>query len=127
MPAQPFEIGIPEATLADLRERLARTRLVPHDEATDWDAGASPAYLRQLVDYWRSEYDWRAQEARINRFAHFRAAVGGTTLHFIHEQGKGPAPVPLLGDGRREHKWIFPAAHNQRFKASQCCRPVRSE
>jgi len=94
MPSQRFEIEIPEATLADLRERLARTRLVPHDGAADWDAGTSPAYLRQLVDYWRSEYDWRAQEARINRFAHFRAAVGGTTLHFIHERGRGPSPLP---------------------------------
>jgi microsomal epoxide hydrolase len=96
MPSQRFEIEIPEATLADLRERLARTRLVPHDEAADWDAGTSPAYLRQLVDYWRSEYDWRAQEARINRFAHFRAAVEGTTLHFIHERGRGPSPLPLV-------------------------------
>jgi len=96
MPSQRFEIEIPEATLADLRERLARTRLVPHDGAADWDAGTSPAYLRQLVDYWRSEYDWRAQEARINRFAHFRAAVGGTTLHFIHERGRGPSPLPLV-------------------------------
>src|SRR5688500_9345040 len=96
MSTQSFEIRVPQATLDDLRERLARTRLSHDDEATDWDAGTSPAYLRQLVDYWRSGFDWRAQEARINRFAHFRANVDGTTIHFIHERGKGDNPLPIV-------------------------------
>jgi pimeloyl-ACP methyl ester carboxylesterase len=96
MSVQSFEIKIPESTLDDLHERLASTRLTPQDDATDWNSGTSPSYLRQLIDYWRSQYDWRAQEARINRFAHFRAVVDGTNLHFIHERGRGDAPLPIV-------------------------------
>jgi pimeloyl-ACP methyl ester carboxylesterase len=96
MPVQSFEVKIPESTLDDLRERLAATRRVPQADEADWDAGTSPVYLRQLVEYWRSQFDWRAQEARINRLAHFRAAVGGTALHFIHERGHGNAPLPIV-------------------------------
>jgi pimeloyl-ACP methyl ester carboxylesterase len=96
MSIQPFELSLPQSTLDDLRERLLRTRPVPHDDATDWDAGMSPAYLRQLLDYWRTGYDWRAQEARINRFAHFRAGIDGTNVHFIHERGRGDSPLPIV-------------------------------
>ena len=96
MTVQPFEVEIRQSTLDDLQARLASTRHVPHDEASDWDAGMNPAYLRRLVDYWALQYDWRAEEARINRFAHFRANVRGTTVHFIHERGKGDAPLPIV-------------------------------
>ena len=96
MSIQPFEINVPESTLNDLRDRLNRARLVPDDEATDWKAGMSPAYLRELLDYWRLGYDFRAQQARINRLSHFRATFGETTLHFIHERGKGKEPLPLV-------------------------------
>jgi len=96
MAVRPFEVKITQATLDDLNERLARTRLPPSDAATTWEAGTSPAYLEQLLHYWRADYDWRAEEARINRFAHFLADVAGTTLHFIHERGAGPAPLPLV-------------------------------
>jgi pimeloyl-ACP methyl ester carboxylesterase len=96
MSVHSFEVRIPESTLDDLRQRLAGTRLVPQDDATDWDAGTSPAYLRQLVDYWQSRYDWRVHEANINRFAHFRATLGGTTVHFVHERGRGDAPLPIV-------------------------------
>jgi pimeloyl-ACP methyl ester carboxylesterase len=92
----PFEVAIADAALQDLRRRLLRTRFAPADGAAGWEAGTSPAYLRELVEYWRSGYDWRAQEARINRFAHFRAAVRGARVHFIHERGHGPDPLPLV-------------------------------
>jgi pimeloyl-ACP methyl ester carboxylesterase len=93
---EPFRVAIADATLQDLQRRLARTRFVPGDDAADWEAGTSPAYLRELVEYWRSGYDWRAQETRINRFAHFRASVRGADVHFIHERGHGPRPLPLV-------------------------------
>ncbi len=99
MTVEPFTIEVPDATLADLSVRLAATRRVPADAAdaaAAWNAGTPPAYLRQLVDYWRSGYDWRAREARLNRFAQFRAEVGGTPVHFIHERGRGDAPLPLV-------------------------------
>src|SRR4051812_37497538 len=96
MSVQPFEVSIPQSTLDDLHERLVHTRPVPHDDARDWDAGVSPAYLRQLIDHWRSGYEWRAEETRINRLAHFRAQIGGTTVHFVHERGRGDAPLPIV-------------------------------
>ena len=49
-----------------------------------------------LVDYWRDTYDWRAHEARLNGFRQFTAPVAGIDLHFIHEEGRGPRPLPLL-------------------------------
>jgi len=95
MTVRTFEIALPEATLGDLRARLARARLAP-DTSADWDAGVNPAYLAELVEYWRSRYDFRRQEAALNRLPHFQADVAGTTLHFLHARGRGDAPMPLL-------------------------------
>ena len=62
-----------------------------------WSTGASLAYLKELVRYWAVDFDWRAQEeALINRFRQHTVTVGGIELHFIHEPGRGPNPVPLL-------------------------------
>ncbi len=93
--AQPFTIDVPQPTLDDLRQRLERTRW-PDTVATGWDFGIDQAYLRELVGYWQRGFDWRAEEARLNRFANFRADVDGLRLHFVHERGTGPAPMPLL-------------------------------
>ena len=92
---EPFRISIAPEVLEDLSARLRRARL-PLDDTDDWKEGTSPAYLGELVAYWRDRYDWRAQETRLNRLAHFRAEVDGTRLHFVHEKGRGPAPFPLL-------------------------------
>jgi pimeloyl-ACP methyl ester carboxylesterase len=94
--AKPFEIQVGEPMLADLAVRLAAARLPPEQGPPGWDAGASPAYLRDLLDHWRHRYDWRAEEAKLNRFAQFRAEVNGADIHFIHERGKGERPMPLL-------------------------------
>jgi microsomal epoxide hydrolase len=90
-----FEIDVPDAALADLRGRLARTRLPP-DEADDWSAGMNPTYLRELVEYWRSGYDFRAREAELNALPQFRATIGSTAVHFIHARGVGHAPLPIV-------------------------------
>jgi pimeloyl-ACP methyl ester carboxylesterase len=92
---EPYRIDVAREVLEDLATRLGATRL-PRGEARDWDEGTSPAYLRELVAYWRDRYDWPAQQARLNRMAHFRAEVDGTRLHFVHERGRGPAPFPIL-------------------------------
>jgi pimeloyl-ACP methyl ester carboxylesterase len=96
MSIQPFEIDIPDHVLLDLEQRLARTRLPPGPDASDWDAGTSPAYLRELLAYFRAGYDFRAEEARLNRFPQFLAPIDGTSIHFIHQRGTGPAPLPLI-------------------------------
>jgi pimeloyl-ACP methyl ester carboxylesterase len=96
MSVQPFEVAIDDATLADLHARLATTELPPDGEETDWDAGTSPAYLRELIEYWRSDYDWRAREAELRAFPHYRVDLDGTVVHFIHQRGRGDEPLPIV-------------------------------
>ena len=96
MQTEPFRIAVPDAVLADLRERLARTRLPDEMPGSGWTYGTNLAYLRELVAYWKDRYDWRAAEARLNAFPQFRARVGDLGIHFIHQRGAGPAPLPLL-------------------------------
>ena len=96
MSIQPFKIAIPQATLDDLRERLARTRWPDEVEGAGWDYGTNLRYIKELADYWQHEFDWRKQEAMLNSFSHFRAAIDGLGIHFIHERGKGPNPLPII-------------------------------
>lgn len=92
----PFKLHVSDDVLADLKSRLAHTRWP--DEAPDnrWKYGTELSYLKSLVDYWRERYQWRTHEAEINRFAQFKVPLAGIDVHFIHEEGKGPAPHPLL-------------------------------
>jgi pimeloyl-ACP methyl ester carboxylesterase len=92
----PFHLHVPDSALADLRERLARTRFPDEPPLPAWSTGTSLAYLKELVDYWRSGFDWRAQEAQLNAFRQYTATVRGIRLHFIHEPGKRPDAIPLL-------------------------------
>ena len=96
MDVQPFKVEVPETTLEDLRDRLAHTRWPDEVLDSGWDYGTNLAYIKELVDYWRTRFDWRAQERAINAFAHFRANVDGLSIHFIHERGKGPNPMPVI-------------------------------
>jgi pimeloyl-ACP methyl ester carboxylesterase len=93
---QPFRLHVPDETLLDLRERLTRVRWPDEPPAPPWSTGSSVDYMQDLVAYWRDGFDWRAQEAAVNSFRQFKAPVGGIDLHFIHEEGNGPAPMPLL-------------------------------
>jgi len=93
---QPFTVDVPQATLDDLAERLARARWPGELDGAGWEDGTSPAFLRELVGWWRTGFDWRAQEAAINQFPQFRATVDGVGLHFVRVPGTGPAPLPLV-------------------------------
>ncbi|HKC44690.1 MAG TPA: epoxide hydrolase [Burkholderiales bacterium] len=93
---QPFRLEVPEETLVDLRARLTRVRWPDEPPLEPWSTGTSVAYLKRLVDYWRDGFDWRAEEAKLNALAQFTAPLAGIDVHFIHEQGKGPNPMPLL-------------------------------
>lgn len=96
-PVQPFELHVADDVLDDLRQRLMRTRWPDEPPGgTAWQYGTDLAYLRTLVEYWRTDFDWRAQEARLNAFPQFTAPVAGIDLHFLHVPGEGPAPLPLL-------------------------------
>src|SRR5215211_6316970 len=96
MTIEPFTIAVPQATLDDLRERLARTRWTDQVEGSGWDYGISLEYMQELVNHWQHSYDWRKHEAELNSFAQFKADIDGVGIHFIHEHGKGPNPTPLL-------------------------------
>ena len=87
---------MPDSVLDDLRQRLSRTRLPDEPPQEPWSTGTSVTYLKGLLDYWRDGFDWRAQEAKVNAFHQFTVPLAGIDLHFIHEQGKGPKPMPLL-------------------------------
>jgi pimeloyl-ACP methyl ester carboxylesterase len=93
---EPFRVAVPDSVLADLRQRLERTRLPDEVPDTAWEYGTNLAYLRELLDYWRTRYDWRKHEAEFNKFSNFMTGVDGLKIHFIREEGRGPSPKPLL-------------------------------
>ncbi len=95
MTVQPFQIDVPQTVLDDLNERLARTRWPDEVEGAGWNYGANLAYMEELADYWRTQYDWRKQEAMLNAFPQFQVEIDGFGLHFIHVKGKGPKPTSL--------------------------------
>ena len=93
---QAFRLHIPDAAIADLRERLGGTRWPDEPPLPAWSTGTSLPYLKDLVAYWRDGFDWRAAEAKLNAFAQFTVPVKGVDLHFIHAPGKRPGAMPLL-------------------------------
>jgi len=124
--ATPFTVAVSDDVLADLADRLARTRFPTEEPGRPWQYGTSLAWLRMVVERWRTGYDWRTWERKLNRFPHFRAPVPGLAsgpldVHFILERGSGDNPLPLL----LTHGWpgsvvefldvIEPLAHPERF------------
>jgi len=93
---QPFTINVPQSDLDDLQSRLSATRYTDEPEPAGWNYGMNPNYLRELVDYWQHGYDWRKQEAALNRYPQFLVDIDGITIHFIHVKGSGTASRPLL-------------------------------
>ncbi len=117
----PFQYHVSDAVLDDIRNRVVN---YPWHEMPDdggWEYGTNMDYLKKLCAYWVDEFDWRAQEARINSFSHFKAPVDGINMHFIREEGSGPNPMPLV----ISHGWpgsvaeffdlIEPLAHPEKF------------
>lgn len=96
MTVRPFTISVPEADLLDVKARLDRTRWPGEIPGSGWDFGSSQGYMQEIARYWRTGYDWRAQEKALNRFPHFKVDVDGLNIHFIHARGKGPRPLPLM-------------------------------
>ncbi len=96
MDAKPFKVEVSDAVLENLQRRLADTRWPDEIPGAGWDYGSNLAYIQELVAYWRSGFDWRAQERLINTMRHYKATVAGMGIHFIHETGTGPSPMPLV-------------------------------
>ena len=91
-----FKIEVSEEVLKDLRERLARTRFPDQLEDVGWSYGTDLSYLKELCAYWRSDFDWRAQERALNRFDHFRTEIDALGIHFIHQRSKESYAFPLI-------------------------------
>src|SRR3954451_14684605 len=92
----PFTLSVPESDIADLRDRLARTRFPDQAPGSPWAYGASVGYIRELTGYWADSFDWRAHEAALNAFPQFTVELHDIRLHYLHVPGKGPNPMPLL-------------------------------
>jgi len=93
---RPFRIAVPEADLTDLRDRLARTRWPDEIPGVGWDRGVPLTYLRELVEYWSTGYDWREQEARLNAFPQFTTTIDGQDIHFLHVRSPEPDAMALV-------------------------------
>jgi epoxide hydrolase len=93
---KPFRIEIPQGQLDDLRDRLARTRWPSELPGSGWSPGVPVDYLRELAEYWRTGYDWRENEARLNELPQFATRIDGTDVHFLHVRSAEPDALPLI-------------------------------
>ena len=95
MPGKPFRVHFDHALRADLQRRLAQTRW-SDAVTTDWAYGMNKSFLRALVEYWQTSYNFDAAEERLNAMPQFRTTLAGFGIHYLHIRGRGPHPKPLL-------------------------------
>jgi epoxide hydrolase len=93
---RPFRIEIPQADLDDLNERLARTRFPDELPDVGWSRGVPLDYLKELAEYWRTSYDWREHEAKLNELPQFTTTIDGQNVHFLHVRSPEPEALPLI-------------------------------
>jgi pimeloyl-ACP methyl ester carboxylesterase len=93
---RPFRMEIPEADLDDLRERLDRIRFPDELPGVGWDYGVPLGYVKELAEYWRTTYDWREHEARLNEFPQFTTSIDGQNVHFLHVRSPESEALPLV-------------------------------
>jgi pimeloyl-ACP methyl ester carboxylesterase len=93
---RPFRVDIPQSDLADLRDRLARTRWIDEVPGIGWERGVPSSYLKELAAYWAGTFDWRAAEAELNRYPQFVTTIDGQNVHFLHVRSPRPEATPLL-------------------------------
>jgi pimeloyl-ACP methyl ester carboxylesterase len=93
---QQFRVNVPDADLADLKRRLAATRLPTRELVTDRSQGVQLATLKALVHYWATDYDWRKAEARLNGHPQFVTQIDGVDIHFIHVKSRHANALPLI-------------------------------
>ncbi|MFF4562729.1 epoxide hydrolase family protein [Streptomyces sp. NPDC001435] len=92
----PFRIDIPQAQLDDLHRRLDATRWPDELPGVGWDRGVPLGYLKELAEYWRTSFDWRAAEAQLNAHPQFTEEIDGARVHFLHVRSPEPDATPLL-------------------------------
>lgn len=93
---EPFRIDVPQAALDDLGQRLAATRWPTDPVDAGWSRGVPQGYLRELAAYWQTSFDWRAAEARLNRFPQFTTTIDGANIHFLHVRSPEEDATPMI-------------------------------
>jgi microsomal epoxide hydrolase len=93
---RPFRVDVPQDDLDELRRRLAATRWPGEVPGAGWDRGVPLEYLKELAEYWRTGFDWRAAERRLNRFPQFVTEIDGIDVHFLHARSPEPDATPLV-------------------------------
>jgi epoxide hydrolase len=93
---RPFRVAISDAEIADLKDRLTRTRWAAETPGELWSRGVPTAYLKDLSEYWRTDFDWRAQETRLNAWPQFHTGIDGHDIHFLHVRSAETDATPLL-------------------------------
>ena len=96
MQIHPFQIAVDESKIEDLHRRLDAARWPSVIDNTTWSEGSSHKFMKNFARYWRNTYGWRAAEARLNVLPNYMANIEGHNVHFIHQAGTGPAPLPLI-------------------------------
>ena len=96
----PFRLHVPDAAIADLKDRLSRTRLPDQPPGEAWASGTDVGFMQRAIGHWRDRFDWRAQEARLNALSQYTVSLSGIDLHYLHVPGRGvpggAPPTPLL-------------------------------
>lgn len=92
----PFRVEIPQADLEDLQRRLNGTRWPDRETVADQSQGAQLAKVQDLVEYWRTQYDWRRFEARLNSYPQFKTEIDGLGIHFLHVKSPHENALPLI-------------------------------
>lgn len=96
MPVEPFRIAASQAELDDLALRLQHTRLPEAETPNDWTQGIPLAYVSEILEYWKNQYDWREREARINAFDQYKIDIEGLGIHFVHVRSPSEQAKPLI-------------------------------
>jgi len=93
---QPFQLPYSANAVRDLRDRLARTRWPDTIPGSGWEYGFELEYLQRVCRHWQEQYDWKAEIEWLSRLHHLQYITGDQSIHFVHERGRGPAPIPIV-------------------------------
>ena len=93
---RPFRVEMPDEAIADLRRRIAATRLPTKELVDDRAQGVQLATIQELARHWVADYDWRACEARLNALPQFKTGIDGVDVHFIHVTSRHENALPLI-------------------------------
>ena len=115
-----FKIEVDQSILDDLSNRLKQTRWTDEPADAGWNYGTNPVYLRELVHYWQTQYNWREHEAALNKIPQFKTIIDGIAIHFIYVKGNGKNPKPLLlthgwPDSFYRYYKVLPLLSNESF------------